>query len=192
MAGGISGYHTEMSNVGARGTIKNSSSSLNINIMATYGYVGGIVGLLKGTVIEDCYFDGKITYSGSIGSIAHYGGIAGYVVQIMTDSTEVYRVWVGTSPIPSSSHGGILFGTIGVFTCSYESMQYLYYNNSVTGNPVGTYVFPAANECKTYLESATGALAKSTTQMHQANTFTTFNFTSPWSIAEGSDYPRLP
>lgn len=124
--------------------------------------IGGLVGYnLATSVVSDCYSTGNA--SGTI----EVGGLIG-----RSDNSSISKSYSVGSVSGTSSVGGF---------AGYNDNQVIgiFWNTDVYSSPAvggGT---------------STGVAGKTTAQLKQQATFTNWDFTSTWEIAEGVSYPKL-
>ncbi|HOW29680.1 MAG TPA: GLUG motif-containing protein [archaeon] len=188
--GGISGYTST-------GSITTSYSDSNIS---GDDYVGGLVGAATGThnvtaKISYCYSKGNISGTGS-----YVGGLAGHI----TTGFRIEDSYSTSSVIGLGRTGGLVGYMYSDVSSLYTTVNrsyssgYVYgsYNNNVGGligyssgyTTISNSFWDINTSGQTTSSAGTG---KTTTEMKQQATFTTYNFTSPWAITEGSSYPYL-
>ena len=139
-----------------------TQASSSVNVTGTEDYIGGLIGYRNGGGISNSYATGAV--SGNTSTSSCVGGLLG-------EGGGVSYSYATGAVTGQSSLGGLI-------GCSGSSVTNSFWNTQTTGQSTsngsgGTY------------------LGKTTSQMKQQATFTSWDFTNNWTISEGSDYPRL-
>jgi hypothetical protein len=174
----------------------------NVEITASGGYVGGLVGgngswESYGGTVTQCYSSGSVSGTGSVGGLVGYnsgGSISSSYSTGVVRGDEAVGGLVG-------SHGGILTncystgavsgtgdyvgGLVGCGSTSYVS-------ETKIGSPIGR-VKSCFWDIQTSGQSMSdGGTGKTTVEMQTASTFLGWGCRPAiWTIDEGVDYPRL-
>lgn len=165
------------------GTVKNLGLQ-NVNIESSGYDVGGICGLLRGT-IQNCFVTGQIKGNRAGGLVGRTSGTNSIIENCFTDCQV---------------QGG---NYIGGFVSSATSTKFYknYSISTVSGNiSVGGFygAFNNASFVSNYFDydragttdyTTTGVFAKSTSQMQQQSTYSDWDFNDVWTI--NNDYPSL-
>lgn len=136
--------------------------------------IGGIAGYRLNLTPADCYV------TGSVSGTAEVGGIVGH-----SDSNTLTRCLM-LGAVSGSTEVGAL---VGFTFINPNTFSYNYWNSDTVGvaNGVGYFTgtgLPVAS-------SANAVEPRTTAQLRQSATFTTWTFPGIWSIVENVSYPTL-
>jgi len=179
--GSVTGYTQVGGLVGdsTAGTITNCYSTGNVTGSSK---VGGLVGYSVAGTITNCYS------TGSVGGSDNVGGLVGYY-RIGT----IINCYSTGSVGGSDNVGGLVGCNLGIITNCYST-------GSVNGSSdVGGLVgYNRKIITNSYWDTETsgrsssdGGTGKTTAQMKQQATFSSWDFTNIWAIEEGVTYPYL-
>lgn len=174
---------------GLFGKIENAvviKCSSNAEVTAVADYVGGIAGWMSGS-IEQSYSEGTLT------GVNYVGGLVGYTAVLTIKNSFSLCIITGTEYV-----GGLIGGSIdvvGILNCYFAG------SITCTGVVFGAFYGEGTNITTTdcyYDGLAAGVLPKSDTDpsrltngMRTAVNFGSWNFSSVWTIQEGTTYPYL-
>ncbi|MCL2689272.1 MAG: T9SS type A sorting domain-containing protein [Chitinispirillia bacterium] len=191
-AGGLVGYF-------ANGIIINCYS---IGTVSGIRNVGGLVGYLaQGSQIANSYSKGPVRGVMTTRS-SYVGGLVGYIFSQM-NSTVGATITNCYSRGAVSSSGDWIGGLVGAIFCNLTTINNCYSTGYVvvigTGNNRGGFVGASLgtitnsfwNSDSSNLNTSAGGESRTTTQMKQLVTYTSWDFDSIWQIDEGTDYPYL-
>ena len=150
-------------------------------------YVGGLLGYLNGTSITECYSTGNITGGDRVGGLL--GHLAG------TGATASNCFSSGSVTAPANKYAG---GLVGYFASG--TVRYCYSTGIINGS--GSYVGgligrASGTVTSSYFDSTIAGIttptaqAKSTEQLKQQATYTSWNFIEVWNLIEDISYPTL-
>ncbi len=172
--GGITGY-----NWGGTVIYSNFSGQVNSTIINA----GGISGGTSGGTISQCYS------TGDINGVSRVGGIAGRLVGTITNSYFTGTV-SGTSEV-----GGLTsaFRSDSTITNSYSNGLVTF--TSSGGGLIGSCDGGCGSITNSYWDTQTSGqetsaagTAKTTSQLSQQSTYSSWDFSAIWTISEGSTY----
>jgi hypothetical protein len=173
--GGLAGYNAR------DGVILRCSSAANVTGI---GYLGGLVGDNSGRV-EQCFATGNVSGQGA------GGGLVGRHYNYDRPIQDCYA----RGSVNIQGYGG---GLVGLTT---KTVKNCYATGAVSGQgELGGLVdvddLRKTTNCfwdtqTSGMTSSVSGVGKTTSQMHQAATFTGWDFANVWMICEGKDYPRL-
>ena len=203
LAGSVAGAGTSSFSVGGlvgvarmNGTIKESRFS---GTVAGGSRIGGLVGNLSNSTIDESFATGQVSGSGE-----NIGGLIGYLYDDSNSYSMIRNCYARVRVI-----GGVNVG--GLIGQAYQGYIYRCYS---TGRPTGTNsvggVFgrrnAVINDYAVFWDTQTsgtssgagtgstsGVMGRSTFAMKTQTTFTGYgwDFTNTWAICEDTNYPRL-
>ena len=151
------------------GTVSSSFSISTVTMTGSYNTGGGFVGRIEGGVIENCY---------STGSITGYNIIGGFVGGVFSSSAKIRNCYsIGAVTASGGSTCGGFGGTNSTGTGIDESC---YWDTSASGQTIGW--------SDSYYVDTWG---NTTANMYSQSTYTNWDFTTVWTIVDGSGYPTL-
>ena len=179
-----SGYYTGLFRyIGSAGEVKDLGVE-KCWVVSENDYVGGLVGRNDGKIL-DCYTTGSVLGSSHVGGLVGLNAYTGTI----SNSYSTSLVW-GIS----SSVGGLAGDNDGTISLCYSIGSVRGY--SFVGGLVGYNKFGSVEN--SYWDTQTsgqitseGGVGKTTEEMKQQLTYENWNFTSVWTIEEGTGYPYL-
>ncbi|GHT14624.1 hypothetical protein AGMMS4956_12790 [Bacteroidia bacterium] len=192
----------EQNNIGLFGVTYNNAvidsiAMVNANIIGNQN-VGGLVGTNSSASISNSYTTGYVV------GIKHVGGLAGGntsasitnsystskvsgaiwiggLVGVNTDGTITNSYSIGTLSVSSGGTSGGLIGYHNSGTLSNN-----YYDSEISGQQ---YALGGSGTAGAADKTHPDAQPRTTAEMWQPTTFTSWNFTNIWLIREGKSYP---
>jgi len=163
-------------------TIEKSYADVDITYTASSlgSFLGGLVGVSYNSIIENTYARGDLTGQGGSRYQSRVGGLVGHLVR---DSSGQGYAGKYTKNSYSTGHVSGATGYIGGFVgFNYNpTVTTCYWDKETSGQ---TAAYGATNSVGT-----SAASGKTTVQMKQQATYSSWNFADIWSIDEGNAYP---
>jgi hypothetical protein len=185
-----------------------SRCSAHGNVTAQGQYVGGLVGLLWGTVLTESYATGDVfgndrRLGGLVGGVVEQSGTAGQTSTI----SNCYATGDVTSSATQTAYRGQVAGLVGLLkrAIAPNQVKYCYSTGYVTlpcddgrgligERSVGS---PASSVYRCYWDRITsdhtcsdGGESRITEEMQQSSNYIEWDFTNVWNISAGT-YPFL-
>lgn len=185
LSGGLVGY------INTPATVSTSYATGSVN---GYDYAGGLAGMSYGT-ITNSYATGNVVGHAWAGGLvgANFGGGTGHAVGAVSNS-------YATGSINANSYiGGLVGGSGGGSISNCYATGFNYGKpGAETGGLIGSNVGGNAIIQNSYYDTNTTGqkdtgkgIPKTTAQMMQQSTFSSWDFANTWKITNNIDYPRL-
>ena len=183
---------------GFNNSIPISNSYATGDVAGASNYVGGLVGGMNWGDISNSYATGNVT--NGTGTFRTGGLVGGFWANAGKTSSITNSYATGNVTSAGSRLGGLL-GEVGGSGTTNVNKTYAIGNISggasmggLVGNHYGinTFVTNSYWDTTTSVQATSAdGTGKTTTQMKQQATFSGWDFTNVWQIAEGSTYPTL-
>ena len=179
-----SGYYTGLFRyIGSAGEVKDLGVE-KCWVVSENDYVGGLVGRNDGKIL-DCYTTGSVLGSSHVGGLVGLNAYTGTI----SNSYSTSLVWGISSFV-----GGLAGDNNGTISLCYSIGSVR--GDSFVGGLVGYNKFGTVEN--SYWDTQTsgqitseGGVGKTTEEMKQQLTYENWDFTSVWTIEEGTGYPYL-
>ena len=153
--------------------------------------IGGLIGeQIRGSSLKNCYATGSVS-----GNLINAGGLVAH----LSSNSSIENCYASGSVSANSSVGGLVGQQVGKISNCYAtgsvkgidrvgglvgeiklgSIENSFFDNQTTGQSIGTGSGPK-----------NGVTGKTTAEMKQQNTFTSWDFATVWHIPYG-EYPKL-